>query len=93
MLRQAAIGFTQEKTSLQNLFRVIGGSILIALFANISVPLPFSPVPISFQGHICLMLGALLGSRLGALTVLAYIAQGVMGLPVFALGKAGFPHL
>ena len=78
---------------MRSLLLVIGGSFLIALFARISIPLPFSPVPIALQGHICLLLGALLGSRKGSLAVLAYIAQGAMGLPVFALGKAGIAVL
>jgi biotin transport system substrate-specific component len=72
---------------------VFGGSVLIALFANVAIPLPFSPVPIALQGHVCLLLGALLGSRLVAITVLTYLLQGALGLPVFALGKAGFPIL
>ncbi len=93
MFKQAVLplaDFTREHSWIRNLLMVIGGSILIALFARVAIPLPFSPVPIALQGHICLLLGALLGSRLGAITVLAYLLQGALGLPVFALGKAGF---
>jgi biotin transport system substrate-specific component len=96
MLRQAAFSLaelTQPRSWIRNLFLVIGGSFLIALFSRISIPLPFSPVPIALQGHVCLLLGALLGSRLGALTVLTYLFQGALGLPVFALGKAGMAIL
>ncbi len=96
MLRQATLPFfemTQDRSWLRNLLLVIGGSFLISLFARISIPLPFSPVPIALQGHVCLLLGVLLGSRLGALTVLTYLFQGALGLPVFALGKAGLPIL
>lgn len=74
-------------------FKVLGGSLLIALFAKISIPLPFTPVPIVLQSHLCLLIGALLGPRLGALTVLAYIFEGLLGLPVFSLGRFGLPLL
>jgi biotin transport system substrate-specific component len=59
-------------------------SFLIALFAPVSIHLPFTPVPIVLQVDVCLFLGALLGSRRGALAVLFFLAQGAMGLPVFA---------
>jgi biotin transport system substrate-specific component len=64
---------------------IIGGSLLIGLSAAAKVWLPFSPVPVTGQTFAVLMLAALLGSRLGCLTVLAYIAEGVAGLPVFAV--------
>lgn len=93
MFQPAILTVSKKDSWVRSLFLVLGGSFLIALFARISIPLPFSPVPIALQGVVCLMLGAMLGSRLGALSVLAYLAQGAMGLPVFALGKAGFPIL
>jgi biotin transport system substrate-specific component len=65
---------------------IIGGSLLIALSAQVKVPLPFSPVPITGQTFAVLMIGALLGSRRGSLCALAYIIQGAAGLPVFAFG-------
>jgi biotin transport system substrate-specific component len=93
MFQQAVLDLPRTSSWTRTLFLVIGGSLLIALFARISVPLPFSPVPMALQGHICLLLGALLGSRIGSLAVLTYLIQGALGLPVFALGKAGFPVL
>jgi len=83
----------QEKTWLRNLLLVMGGSFLIALFARVAIPLSFSQVPIALQGHLCLLLGVLLGSRLGTLAVLTYLLQGAIGFPVFALGKAGLAIL
>jgi len=68
---------------------ILGGSLFIALSAQISIQLPFSPVPITGQTFAVLLVGALLGSRRGSLAVLAYIAEGVAGLPVFAGGAAG----
>ena len=83
----------QQSSWIRDTFLVFAGSVLIALFANVSIPLPFTPVPIATQAHVCLLLGALLGSKRGALAVAAFLFQGAIGLPVFALGKAGFLHI
>ena len=72
---------------------VLGGSWLIALSARVVLPLPWSPVPVTGQTLAVLLLAALLGSRRGSLAVLAYIAQGVAGLPVFAGGALGLARL
>lgn len=61
---------------------VIGGSVLIALAARTSVPM--FPVPMTLQVLAVLLVGFAMGSRLGAVTVLAYLAQGAAGLPVFS---------
>jgi len=65
---------------------VICGSLLVGLSAQIKIYLPFGPVPVTGQTFAVLILGALLGSRRGALTMIAYIAEGATGLPVFACG-------
>ena len=65
---------------------VVGGSILIAALAQIAVGYP---VPITGQTFGVLLAGALLGSKRGVLCVLAYLAEGMMGLPVFSHGRAG----
>ena len=65
------------------------GSMLVALTAQISIPLPFSPVPVTGQTLAVLLIGALLGSRRGALSLVAYLLAGLIGLPVFASGAAG----
>jgi biotin transport system substrate-specific component len=69
---------------------IVGGSMIIALCARIAVG---HPVPITGQTFGVLMVAALLGSRRGALSVLAYIGEGLAGLPVFAQGKAGLVAL
>ena len=66
---------------------VLGGSIFLALTAQVSVPT--LPVPITGQTFGILLLGLLYGSRLGAATVLAYLAGGAAGLPVFANAAGG----
>ena len=73
-------------TLLRNILLVLGFSTLLALSSRISVPLPWSPVPITGQTFAVLLTGALLGSRLGAITIVAYLAEGAAGLPVFAYG-------
>jgi biotin transport system substrate-specific component len=59
-------------------------TVLTAAAAQISVPLPFTPVPLTFQPMVVLLGGAVLGPRLGALSQVLYLAAGLAGLPVFA---------
>ena len=68
---------------------VLGASLLVALAARVTIPLPFSPVPITGQTFAVLLVGALLGSRAGAAAMLAYLAEGAVGLPVFAGARGG----
>jgi biotin transport system substrate-specific component len=72
---------------------VAGFSLIIAASAQVSIPLPFTPVPVTLQTFAVVLAGALLGSRRGAAAVLAYLAEGFAGLPVFSLGRAGIAHL
>ena len=58
---------------------------LTAAAAQVSVPLPFTQVPFSFQPTVVLLSGLVLGPRLGAASQLLYLAAGIAGLPVFAL--------
>lgn len=78
------------RTSLwRDLALVVGMSVLTGLAAQVAIPLPFSPVPVTGQTFAVLLAGALLGSRRGALSQVAYIAEGLVGMPVFAGGHAG----
>ncbi|MBN2561884.1 MAG: biotin transporter BioY [Phycisphaerae bacterium] len=61
---------------------VLAGSMLVALCAKIQVPM--APVPITLQTFAVLLVGAALGSRRGALALVAYLLEGAGGLPVFA---------
>ena len=63
---------------------------LTAAAAQVSLPLPFTPVPLTLQPMIVLLSGVVLGSRLGAASQLLYLSAGVAGLPVFA-GAIGLP--
>lgn len=78
-LTQAAIG----RLSLgKQAMLVLAASLFIAVAAQVSVP--FYPVPLTLGTLAVLLVGFALGARLGALAVLAYLAEGAMGLPVFA---------
>ncbi|GFP35213.1 biotin transport system substrate-specific component [Candidatus Hakubella thermalkaliphila] len=78
-----------RKGILYDVLLILGGSLLPALSAQIAIPLPFSPVPITGQTFAVLLVGTLLGSRRGALAMLAYLGEGLLGLPVFAGGRGG----
>ena len=71
---------------------VVGFSLLTAAAAQVVVPLPFTPVPLTGQTFAVLLTGALLGPRLGALAMLAYLAEGAAGLPFFRGGAGGVGH-
>jgi biotin transport system substrate-specific component len=72
---------------------IASGSLVVALAAQVAVPLPFTPVPWTLQPLAVLLVGALLGARRGALALLAYLAEGASGLPVFAGGAFGIAPL
>jgi len=74
---------------LYNAVLVITASLVVALSAQIVIPLPFTPVPVTGQTLAVLLIGAVLGSARGVLAILTYLAEGALGLPVFAGGKAG----
>jgi len=71
---------------------VAGGSLLVALAAQVTIRLPFSPVPVTGQTLAVLLVGALLGSRRGAASMLAYLVEGLIGLPVYAGGASGLAY-
>ncbi len=70
---------------------VLAGSWLVALAAQIRIPL--WPVPVTGQTFAVLLAGALLGRKRGALSLLAYVGQGSLGLPVWAGGAGGIARL
>ena len=72
-----------------NIIVILLASWLIGVSAQSSIVLPFSPVPITGQTIIILLIGVLLGKARGTAAVGLYILQGAAGLPVFAGGKSG----
>ncbi|GAA4008349.1 biotin transporter BioY [Deinococcus rubellus] len=73
-----------QSSLLRTVALVVGGAALVAVCAQISVPM--FPVPLTLQTLAVLLVGAALGSRQGAAALLTYLAAGAAGLPVFAGG-------
>ena len=71
-----------ESRIVRNIALILAGTMLLYLSAKLKIPL--DPVPISMQTFIVLTLGMVYGWKLGSLTMIAYIFEGMLGLPVFA---------
>jgi biotin transport system substrate-specific component len=68
---------------------VVGASLFVALCARITIPLPFTPVPLTVQNFGVLLVGLLLGSKRGLAALALYVAEGAVGMPVFNPTGAG----
>ena len=71
---------------------MVGFALLTALAAQIRIPLPGTPVAITGQTFAVLLTGAALGSRIGAGSMMVYVALGAIGLPFFAGGQSGWTY-
>jgi biotin transport system substrate-specific component len=80
-LRDAFVG---RSSAARTLAVIIGGAGLIAACAQISIPLGFTPVPITGQTFAVLLVGAGLGSVAGTASTLLYVSLGAVGLPIYA---------
>lgn len=73
---------------------VVGASLFVALCARITLPLPFTPVPLTLQNFAVLLVGLTLGSRRGFAALALYLAEGASGMPVFSpAGLGGIAQL
>lgn len=74
---------------------VVGASLVVALCARVTIPLmPLTPVPLTVQNMGVLLVGMMLGSRRGFAALALYLAEGVVGLPVFnPMGPGGIAQL
>lgn len=79
--------------AVKSIVLVVAFSLFIALSAQVVIPLPFTPVPVTLQTFAVLLTGALLGSRLGAAAVVAYLVEGALGLPFFRGANGGWLYL
>lgn len=81
---------TQKKQKWQYIDVVFGvvGSIFLALLSQVAIPLPGTPVPLTLQTLGVFLLGGLLRGRIAILSILLYLLEGTLGLPVFAGWKA-----
>lgn len=80
----------QERPLLWQVAAIVIGTLLLALSSRIEVPM--IPVPITMQTFAVTLVGALYGWRLGALTILAWLGEAAVGMPVLAGGSAGMAH-
>ena len=68
---------------------VISASLFVAVCAHVSVPLPFTPIPLTLSNFAVLAVGLTLGSRRGFAALALYLMEGAMGLPVFSASPLG----
>jgi biotin transport system substrate-specific component len=84
---------TSQPTALMQGLRsagiVVAGSALVALSAHVSIPLWFTPVPITLQPFAVILLGMMMSPRLAFATMAAYLTEGAAGLPVFTPSGPG----
>jgi biotin transport system substrate-specific component len=95
-LEHSPTAFPSVGTGLRNLSIVLAGSAFVAVSAHISLPLGFTPVPLTLQPFAVLLLGLVLAPRLAAATLAAYLLEGVAGLPVFTptyAAMSGLAHM
>src|ERR671918_68403 len=78
---------------LHDLILILLGALFVAALAQIEIPLPFTPVPITGQTFGVLLVGAALGSKRGAASLASYLAMGAFGLPFLAGGAHGLDIL
>ncbi|HLE79974.1 MAG TPA: biotin transporter BioY [Dehalococcoidia bacterium] len=94
--RPALVQAVLPQTGLaREVFVILGFSALVAVSAQIAIPLPFTPVPITGQTFAVLLAGAALGSVRGSLSLLSYVGVGALGVPVYtwAGGPASWGYL
>lgn len=80
----------QSRPLVWQVFAVLLGTLFLAASSYIEVPMV--PVPINMQTFAVTLVGALFGWRLGALTIITWLAEGALGLPVLSGGAAGAHH-
>jgi biotin transport system substrate-specific component len=89
----AAAGAGSRASLGRRLIGIAVGAVVVALAAQVAVPVPFTPVPMTLQPLAVLAAGGLLGAAGGGSALALYLALGLLGAPVFAGGSAGPVHL
>ena len=78
---------------LRDLTLIVLSALFVAAIAQVKIPLPFTPVPLTGQTFAVLLVAAALGSKRGAASMVLYIALGAFGLSIFAGGASGMTYL
>jgi biotin transport system substrate-specific component len=82
-----------EDSAVSKMGFVLGGTLFLAAMAQIALPIPGSPVPVTGQTLGVLLLGTAYGTSLGLTTLLFYLVAGIAGAPVFTGHSSGIDHL
>ena len=85
--------FISRTTVVTQISLILGGTVFLAAMAQISFPIPGSPVPFTGQTLGVLLLGTAYGASLGFSTVAFYLLMGIAGAPIFASGSHGFEKI
>lgn len=78
------------RSTARNAILVIGGAAFVGLAAQVAIPLPFTPVPVTGQTFAVLLTASALGAWRGVASMLLYAAMGLVGVPWFAGGSTAF---
>src|SRR5581483_4817031 len=92
MARTAAQVFDTQNSTLEwarQSVIIVGASLFVAICARITVPLPFTPVPLTMQNFAVLLVGLTLGSKRGFAALALYLVEGASGMPVFSIAGLG----
>jgi len=93
-MRESSLAIAPAHVALRRTAAVVLGAMLVAAAAQISLPLPGTPVPMTLQPLAVLLVGGLLGAGLGPSALILYLAAGAAGLPVFTpYGAPGVARL
>jgi len=97
MFRSAAEsirGSDRVLNAVVHLALIVGASLFVAICAQVTLPLPFTPIPLTLQNFGVLVVGMTLGSRRGFAALALYLVEGMIGLPVFnPTGLGGLAQL
>lgn len=81
--RLLAVRFLSKDAAAWDALRIAGANILLIMCAQIALPLPFTPVPVTGQTFGVMLIAVLFGARRGAISAALYLLEGAAGLPVF----------
>jgi biotin transport system substrate-specific component len=89
-----AVEQSRSQSISRNLALIVGAALLMDILGRFSLPLPFSPIPLTLANFGVLLIALTIGSRRAAAAMLLYLAQGAAGMPVFSpFGPGGIAQL
>ena len=86
----AVLGDYVARTKVATVALVLGGAAFVGISAQVVIPLPFTPVPLTLQTFAVLLVGAALGTWRGIASMIVYAAAGTAGVPWFSAGSSGW---